>query len=108
MAAPEMIVERNLFVNSDDWISNSGPTINDPPSKYFEASMVPEAMLITNGLDKAWGGALVSNTIQPPVDSTGKLMNWISFRLKFRLPRATAKNCARLETDPTCRGKTNI
>ena len=97
--AVEFFVERNLFLNPSDWVSNKSDSVNKPQSEHFEASLSPDAMLVTNGLKEAWGGALVSSTRMPPVDSTGKLMNWIAFRLEFLLPKETADNCARLETD---------
>lgn len=100
MAAPVFYVERDLFNNASDWISNKGDSINKPPSEFFEASDHPEdgAMLITNGSTQAWGGALVSRKRPVPV-SNGKKLNWLAFRLQFRFPLSTAQNVARLETD---------
>lgn len=92
-------VERNLFANPADWISNKSDSINKPQSAFFEASAAPGSMLVTNGLIEPWGGALVSSTAQPPVNSAGKLMNWIIWRFWFRFPGSTADNWARLESD---------
>lgn len=95
----ETFVERNLFADPSQWISNKSDSVNKPPSAYFEASSGPSGMLVTNGLIKPWSGAMVSNTIQPPVTTYGRLMHWIIYRLKFRIPGMTAANLARLEND---------
>lgn len=100
MAAPVFYIERDLFVKPTDWISNKSDSINKPPSDYFEASSTAEGpvMIITNGSTQAWGGALVSRKRGVP-SNNGKLLNWMAFRLKFRFPKATDSNTARLETD---------
>lgn len=99
MAQPVFFIERNLFANASDWISNKSDSINKPPSDYFEASdQAAGDMLITNTCLKAWGGALVSRKRGVP-SNNGKLLNWLAFRLEFKFPSSTAENTARLETD---------
>jgi hypothetical protein len=100
MAAPVFYIERDLFANSGDWISNKSDSINKPPSDYFEASDSTPAgtMLVTNGSLQAWGGALVSRKRGVP-SNNGKLLNWMAYRLRFRFPAGTAKNTARHELD---------
>jgi hypothetical protein len=100
MTAPVFYIERDLFVNSGDWISNKGDSINKPPADYFEASDSTPAgtMLVTNGSLQAWGGALVSRKRGVP-SNNGKLLNWIAYRLQFRFPSGTAENTARHEID---------
>jgi hypothetical protein len=95
-----IFVERDLFKNAADWISNKSDSINKPQSAFFEASETPNSMMVTNGLMEAWGGALVSRKRTPlPENSFGKQLNWLAWRLKFRLPALTVDNLARLETD---------
>jgi hypothetical protein len=94
-------VERNLFQNPGaDWKSNKGPTINDPPSDFFEAAATPETntMMVTNGSTPAWGGALVSRKRGVPA-SNGKKLNWLAYRFQFRFDAKTGSNVARHETD---------
>lgn len=99
MGAPIFYIERDLFLNSSDWVSNKGDSINKPPSDYFEASMSPDStMLVTNGSLKAWGGALVSRKRGVP-SANGKLLNWLAYRLKFRFPKGSAENTGRHELD---------
>lgn len=97
--APVFYIERDLFDAPVDWKTNKGDSINKPPADYFEAS-AGNPMLVTNGSNQAWGGALVSRKRGVPVNSaTGKLLNWLAFRIKFRFPKGTVDNTARLETD---------
>jgi hypothetical protein len=99
MTAPVFYIERDLFANSADWISNKSDSINKPPSDYFEASMTPAGpMLVSNGSLQPWGGALVSRKRGIP-SNNGKLLNWLAYRLRFRFPASTAKNVARHELD---------
>ena len=93
-------IERNLFTNSGDWISNKGDSINKPPSDYFETSDHPDdnAMVITNGSLQAWGGALVSRKRGVP-SSNGKKLNWMAYRFQFKFNSLTGENVARHETD---------
>lgn len=99
MADPQFYIERNLFDSASDWKSNKGDSINKPPSDYFEASdTAPGPMLTTNGSTQAWGGALVSRKRGVP-QANGKKLNWLAWRLEFKLPGSTVQNVARLETD---------
>lgn len=99
MAEPIFYIERNVFAKSGDWISNKSDSINKPQADYFEASETSDGtMMVTNGSLKAWGGALVSRKRGVPA-ANGKKLNWLVFRLKFKFPKATGENTARLETD---------
>jgi hypothetical protein len=99
--AATIFVERDVFKTSTDWISNKSDSINKPQSAFFEASATPTGpMMVTNGLLEAWGGALVSRKRTPlPENSAGQQLNWLAYRLKFRLPASTVDNLARHETD---------
>ena len=99
-AQPDFFIERDLFKNSADWVSNKGDSINKPASDFFEASDHPSesAMLVTNGSTAPWGGALVSRKRGVPA-AAGKILNWLTYRFEFRFNSVNGDNIARHETD---------
>jgi len=89
-----------LFKQAGAWITVASPDVNNPVSPFFRASQVPDTgtMLVTNGLNKQWCGALVKNKRTVPI-LNGAMLPYIAFHLKVRLPGITWRNLARLETD---------
>lgn len=94
-----LLLDRGLFKNAANWVTVSGPDVNNPPSVFYMSSQVPDGtMLVTNGLDKNWGGALVKYGRTVPI-LNGVMLPYIAFHLKVLLPGITVHNLGRLETD---------
>lgn len=95
---PTLVVESGLFRNAGDWTTVASPDVNNPVSPFFRASPSPCGMLVTNGLDRPWCGALVKNKRTIPV-LNGVMLRFVCFHLLVRFPSITAANLARFETD---------
>lgn len=95
-----LLLDRGLFKRAGDWTTVASPDVNNPVSPFFAASQVPDTgtMLVTNGLDKPWCGALVKNKRTIPIVN-GTMLNYIAFHQKVRFPSITWRNVARFETD---------
>lgn len=93
------LVEDGLFRDASAWKSNASDSINKPQSKVFVATQMPSgSMLVENGLDQPYGGALVSLTHD--LDTlNGQLLRYCSWRFQFRFPPETYANLARFEND---------
>jgi hypothetical protein len=94
-----LLLDRKLFAKASSWYTESGDNINKPASDFFMASQVPDGtMLVTNGSNVDWGGALVVNKRALPV-LNGKLLPFVGLRLKFMVPYSSMFNLARHEID---------
>jgi hypothetical protein len=101
-----LLLDRFLFKVADAWVSNSGDSINKPPSLQFLATQAKSgSMLVHNHAGEPWAGALVSlNRPLPtnPYDPT-QLLRYQAWHLKFRFIPETFDNLARHEMDnKTC------
>jgi hypothetical protein len=94
-----LLLDRFLFKAASAWVPNYSPDVNDPPSKVFVASQTDSgSMLVENGLDQPYAGALVSLT-GPVYTLNGKLLRYSAWHYKFRFIPETFKNLARFEND---------
>jgi hypothetical protein len=98
-----LLLDRFLFKPAIAWVPVSGIDINDPPSAVFLGTQTPtNSMLVHNGLDVPWGGALLSLTRPLPV-LDGELLRYSAWRFRFRFIPETYDNLARFENDKkTC------
>jgi hypothetical protein len=97
-------VTRGLFDHHGDWKTVLGNDVNDPPSILFMSSAHPDgSMLVTNALDKDWGGGLVSLKLPVPRQPDGTFYVYGALQLQFLFPGAVWHNFARHEIDlKTC------
>lgn len=94
-----LLLDRFLFGAAGSWIPNFSPDVNDPPSKVFVANQTDTgSMMVENGLDQPYAGALVSNT-RPLYKLNGKLLKYSAWHYKFRFVKETYENLARFEND---------
>jgi hypothetical protein len=102
-----LLLDRFLYAVAGNWVTTSGPDINDPASLLFVATQSgPSSMLVHNALAQPRagevGGALVAYQ-RPLPRLNGELLRYQAWYFEFRFIKETYDNNARFENDnKTC------
>jgi hypothetical protein len=97
-----ILLDPQIQRDAVNWIGNTGPSINDPPSDYFGATPGADgALVVTNAYagTKNFPGGLVSHKKLPPRDVAGNLFQYIAMKVGFQWSRHVRRKIARLELD---------